>query len=264
MRLYDFYLDDDDNVKVMRRNVKKKKKKPPACNQMKYGIEVPRSVADEQRIDEKNGKTFWMDAIKLEVDTLMDMNCFSFQPKGFYPGNDWQSTTLHMMFDVKHDLRRKSRLVAGGHLVEMIDTHVYSSTVKSISVQLLHVISHRVGLKQLCGDIGNAFPCAYTNEKVYVRVAGQEFGEKQGMVIVIRKELYGLCSSSERFRSHLGDTLRSFGFTPTCFDNDVWIRLDEVNKTYEYICTHVDDFMICSKRPEEVMKEIELVYLVKD
>eukprot|EP00957_Ditylum_brightwellii_P107962 8236012-Ditylum_brightwellii.AAC.2 len=33
---------------------------------------------------------------------------------------------------------------------------------------------------------------------------------------------------------------------------------------YKYICTHVDDFMICSKNPEKVMMEIEFIYLVKD
>eukprot|EP00957_Ditylum_brightwellii_P057785 4381902-Ditylum_brightwellii.AAC.1 len=32
----------------------------------------------------------------------------------------------------------------------------------------------------------------------------------------------------------------------------------------EYICTHVDDFLICSKEPNMIMKEIESIYLVKD
>ena len=103
--------------------------------------------------------------MKVEVDALLDLNCFAFKTEGYHPGDDWQSTTLHIVFDVKHDLRRKARLVAGGHLIDIADTPVYSSTVKGIGVQLLHVISHKANLKQLCGDIGNAFPNAYTNEK---------------------------------------------------------------------------------------------------
>ena len=99
---------------------------------------------------------------------------------------------------------------------------------------------------------------------MYIRKAGPEFGKYEGCCIIIKKALYGLCSSSERFHAHLADTLRSFGFRQTRFDNDVWLRLDESGKHYEYICTHVDDFMICSKNPERVMKEIESVYLVKD
>ena len=64
--------------------------------------------------------------------------------------------------------------------MDMMDIHVYSSTVKSISVQLLHVISHKSNLKQLCVDIGNALPNAYTKEKVYIPKAVVEFGEYAG------------------------------------------------------------------------------------
>lgn len=266
-RLYDFFLDDNDEVKHIRRAQKtKKKKKFSSATTFKYGIEVPRTVSDAIRIDKTNGNTYWQDAMDKEVEALLELDCFEFKPAAHHEKLDdtWQRTTLHMVFDVKQSLARKARLVAGGHLIDMLDIQVYSSTVKSISVQLLHVISHKAGLEQLCGDIGNAFPNAYTNEKVYIRKAGPEFGKYEGCCIIIKKALYGLCSSSERFHAHLADTLRSFGFRQTRFDNDVWLRLDESGKHYEYICTHVDDFMICSKNPERVMKEIESVYLVKD
>ena len=71
------------------------------------------------------------------------MNCFDIKERNFSPDPDYQRTTLHMVFDVKQDLRRKARLVAGGHLLDLVDTPTYSSTVESISVQLLHVIAHR-------------------------------------------------------------------------------------------------------------------------
>ena len=265
VRLYDTYLDEDDNIRRVRRTVKgnKKRKKPPSTKVFKYGIQVPRSVTEAISIDEKNGNTYWQDAMRLEVGALVDLDCFEFKPEGYHPGSGYQKTTLHMVFDVKHDLRRKARLVAGGHLIDIYDTPVYSSTVKSISVRLLHVIAHKAKLELLCGDIGNAFPNAYTNEKVYVSRAGPEFGKYAGMTIIIRKALYGLASSSERFHSHLADTLRSFGFKQTRFDNDVWIRKDEVEGMYEYICTHVDDFMIVARRPQRIMESIESVYLVK-
>ena len=267
-RLYDFFLDDDDSIRKVRRiqsNKGRKKKKPAQHRrQFKYGIEIPRNVEHALKLDEANGNTFWFDSIRKEVDDVIALDCFEFKEAGYNPGGDWQRATLHIVFDVKHDLRRKSRLVAGGHLVDLIDTPVYSSTVKSISVQLLHVIAHKAGLQQLCGDIGNAFPNAYTNEKVYVPRAGKEFGELEGRTIIIKRALYGLRSSAERFHTHLADTFRTFGFKQTRFDSDVWIRLDQKEKMYEYICTHVDDFMIVSKNPDAVMKEIESVYLVKD
>ena len=168
-----------------------------------------------------------------------------------------------MVFDVKQDLRRKARLVAGGHLIDLIETPTYSSTVNSISVQLLHLIAHQHNLKQLCGDVGNAYVNAYTNEKVFA-IAGPEFGKYEGCTVIIIKALYGLCSSSERWHSHFADSLRSFGFVPTRFDNDVWIKLHESKTSYEYVCTHSDDFMITSKNPEAIMAQIESVYSVKE
>ena len=48
------------------------------------------------------------------------------------------------------------------------------------------------------------------------------------------------------------------------FDNDVWIWKDESNDIYEYIITHVDDFMIVYRKSEKETKKIQPVYLVKD
>jgi hypothetical protein len=102
-----------------------------------------------------------------------------------------------MIFDVKQDLRSKARLVAGRHLVDCVDNNIYSSTVKGISIRMLHVIAHQQKLEILCGDIGNAYVNAYTNELVWSK-AGPEFGDLEGHIIIIRKALYGLRSSSER------------------------------------------------------------------
>ena len=174
----------------------------------------------------------------------------------------YQETTLTMLFTVKQDLRRKARLVAGGHLVDAMDHNVYSSTVKGISVKLLHVVSHKQKLEQLCGDVSLAFVNAFTNEKVFA-IAGEEFGEYKDCTVIIRKALYGLSSSAERWHSHFSDSLRSLGFVPTRYDNDVWIKLNDNGKTYDYICTHVDDFMICSKSAKNIMDCIEGMYTVK-
>ena len=261
-RIYNFSLDADDNIRYQRRATKKKRR-PQYQKIIKYGIDVPRNVQEAFNLDSTNGDTYWQDAINLEMDSLNKMDCFQFKEKGFIPDVTYQRTTLHMVFDVKQDLRRKARLVAGGHLIDLIETPTYSSTVNSISVQLLHLIAHQHNLKQLCGDVGNAYVNAYTNEKVFA-IAGPEFGKYEGCTVIIIKALYGLCSSSERWHSHFADSLRSFGFVPTRFDNDVWIRLHESKTSYEYVCTHSDDFMITSKNPEAIMAQIESVYSVKE
>jgi hypothetical protein len=104
-------------------------------------------------LDKSNGNSLWQDAIKLEITSLIDLECFEFKPSNFLPGNKFQKTTLMTVFDVKQDLCRKARLVAGGHLVDALDHDIYSLTVKGISVKLLHVIAHKANLKQLWGDV---------------------------------------------------------------------------------------------------------------
>ena len=265
-RLYDFVLDDNDNVCRVRRAVrakKKNKKFKPRSKNFKYGVQVPRTIAEALELDAANGNNHWQEAIDKEMKALLDMECFEFLKDGESPGQDFQKTRLHMIFDVKNDLRRKARLVAGGHLVDLFDTEIYSSTVKGISVKLLHVIAHKVGLKALCGDVGNAFVTAFTTEKVYC-IAGLEFGEEHvGKVVVLKKALYGLASSSACFHAHFADVLRSFGFHATRFDQDVWYRRSQDKKYYEYVCTHVDDFCIFSKEPQPIMDQIKSIFTVK-
>jgi hypothetical protein len=128
--------------------------------------------------------------------------------------------------------------------------------VKGVSVKLLHVVAHKTGMSQLCGDVGNAYVNAFTNKKVYA-VAGKEFGPAlEGCVIIIVKALYGLRTSSERWYAHFTDSLRGIGFAQTRYDNDVWIRLNAGKECYDYVCTHVDDFMIVGRDPKDIMEAI--------
>ena len=111
--------------------------------------------------------------------------------------------------------------------------------------------------------MGNAFVNATTQEKVYA-ICGPEFGpDREGSVVVIHKALYGLATSCERWHAHLSDTLRALGFNPTRFDQDVWIRLGTDEKHYEYICTHVDDFMIVARDPTPLMDKLQDIYTIK-
>jgi hypothetical protein len=266
-RLYNFHLDENDEVYKVRRAQKgSKKKKRLNFNTpvFKYGVQVPQNVRQAVELDNQNGNTFWQDAIKAEVKSLAGLDVFEFKPADYDCGRDYQKTNLRLIFDVKQDLRRKARMVAGGHLVDALEHDLYSSCVKPISVKLLHVIAHKQSLEQLCGDVANAFPNAVTNERVWAR-AGPEFGsDLEGMVVIIRKALYGLKSSSERWHAHLADTLRTLDFEPTRFDVDVWIRPNADGLTYEYICTHVDDFMIVSKSAQPIMDQLKAIYAIKD
>jgi Reverse transcriptase (RNA-dependent DNA polymerase) len=60
-------------------------------------------------------------------------------------------------------------------------------------------------------DIGNAYLKAYTTEKVYI-IAGLEFGEREGHILVISKALYGLRSSGARWHDCFADCIWTLGF----------------------------------------------------
>jgi hypothetical protein len=264
VRLYDFFLNDDDDVYTVRRVQNKKKRKYSPKPTFKYGVLVPQSVRQALEYDKENGNTLWYDAMEKEMSSLARLECFEFKPEDHQPSNAYQKTTLKVIFEVKQDLRRKARLVAGGHLIDVLNHDVYSSTVKGISVRILHVIAHQQKLDQLCGDVTNAFVNAYTNEKVYAR-AGLEFGKAmEGKIVIIKKALYGLASSAERWHSHFADTLRGLNFVPTRYDPDVWIRMNESGTGYEYVCTHVDDFMIIAKKPAVIMAALQDVYQINE
>ena len=115
----------------------------------------------------------------------------------------------------------------------------------------------------MCGDIGNAFITADFMEKVYSR-AGPEFGDREYSVLVFKKALYGLRSSSRAFRAHFADFLRGLGFFACRYDRDVWLREREELDGYDYVCTHVDDFKIVARDPADRWKtQISATFLLK-
>ena len=110
------------------------------------------------------------------------------------------------------------------------------------------------------GDIGNAYLEAYTSEKVCF-IAGPEFKDMQGHLLVIVKALYGLRTSGARFHERFMDTLQDLGFTPSLNDSDLWLRPQQDH--YEYICVYVDDLMVIMKDPSSFFTTLEQQYHYK-
>jgi Reverse transcriptase (RNA-dependent DNA polymerase) len=86
-------------------------------------------------------------------------------------------------------------------------------------------------------DIGNAYLEAYTTEKVYI-IAGPEFGEREGHILVISKALYGLNSSGARWHDRFADCIRELGFFPCKAEPDILMRKN--GNIYKYIAVYVD------------------------
>jgi len=113
-----------------------------------------------------------------------------------------------MIFDVKMDLTRKARFVAGGHQTDPPKESTYSSVVSRDSVRIAFLIAALNNLDILSADVQNAYLNAPTKEKVYT-TAGLEFGAvNKGRFVLIVRALYGLKSSGARWRDRMAATLR--------------------------------------------------------
>jgi hypothetical protein len=145
-------------------------------------------------------------------------------------------------------LKRKARLVVGGHLTDPPKDSSYSGVVSLQSLCAIALLAELNELDFWAADVGNAYLEAYTKEKVYI-VAGPEFGERQGHTLIIVRALYGLRTSGARWHEHFADRLRNLGFVPSKgADPDVWMK--DCGTHYEYVCCYDDDLLLAMNDPK--------------
>ena len=87
--------------------------------------------------------------------------------------------------------------MADGNLTEVPLSSVCSEVVSLRGIQLVLFLAGLNGLESWVTDLGNAFLEANTKDKVYI-IAGPEFGDLEGHVLIIQKELHGLRTSGLR------------------------------------------------------------------
>lgn len=226
----------------------------------KYGVRIPKNVAEARAIDEANGNHLWQDAIDME----MKNNRVAFET---YDGDvkdltGYEEISGHLIFDVKlsENFRRKARFVADGHLVETPASITYSTVVSRDSVRILLLIAALNGLEVMGCDVQNAFLSADNLEKHWIR-AGPEFGAEQGKIFIVVRALYGLKSASAAFRSFMAKRLDEIGFKSTHADPDVWLRPainpESGDEYYEYVLMYVDDILAISMEPRSVLESLK-------
>ncbi len=93
---------------------------------------------------------------------------FNILPDGCSAPIGYQKILCPMIFDVKiEDFRRKTRLLAGGHLTQAPATITYASVVSGETVHLALTFSTLNDLKVKVGDVLNAYITAPVMEKVW-------------------------------------------------------------------------------------------------
>ena len=98
-------------------------------------------------------------------------------------------------------------MVAYGNLTDIPLESVYSGVISLRGLRIILFLAEINGLDTCATDIDNAYLEAHTKEKVYF-IAGSEFGDLQGHLLIIDKALYGLRTSGQRWHDKFADCLR--------------------------------------------------------
>ena len=254
------YINEDRTLRKMFKTARARK-----TATYQFGVKVPQSVKQVHEFDAENGNTLWADSLKKELDQLDEYEVFKIIGDGSTVPEGYKVIPYNVVYACKFDLRRKSRLVAGGHKTDPLKEDVYSGVVSMDTVRLGYILAALNGLSVCAADVGNAYLNAKTNEKVVIK-AGPEFGDREGKYMIIDRALYGLRGSGARFHEHLSHKLLKLGWKPSLADSDLWMKTvtDEAGTShYEYLARYVDDVIVFSKDPMKVLNILKEHYTLK-
>ena len=220
----------------------------------KLGIVIPQTHRQAMELDAEQGNDKWKKAEEVELEQLEQYKVFEDLGENLPTDTESKQIMVRFVYDIKHDGRHKARLVAGGHLTSPLEYSVYSSVVSLRGLRMVIFLSELNNQQLWTTDVGNAYLEADTEEKVHI-VAGPEFRDREGHVLVIKKALYGLRSSGRMWWMRSSSILESMGFDPTKAEGDIWFRKD--GDKYEYIARYVDDFAIASDDPSKIIYTLE-------
>jgi len=93
-----------------------------------------------------------------EIHQLLDFETFHILKRNQRAPEGYAQVPLIIVFDVKHDGRRKCRQVAGGHVTEATTENVYLTVISPEGVQCVIFVAEHNSLDVWGGDdVGNVY-----------------------------------------------------------------------------------------------------------
>ena len=212
----------------------------------------------------ENGNHKWQDAMDVEIAQIKEYGVFKDYGKAKCDGrtiinapSGYPKIRVHFGFVVKHCGKFKRRLLADGHLTKEPMESMYSGVVSLRGLRLVMFLAELNKLLLWGGDVGNAYLEALTKEKLYI-IAGPEFGELQGYILIIYKAQNGARTGGACWHDKLFNSLQHhMGFHPSKSDPDIWMKPTDDGQAYEYIVVYVDDLCVASKDPGKIFQTLK-------
>ena len=107
-------------------------------------------------LDKENKDHGWEDATDVEMTKIKEYKVFVDWGKR-PPPTGYKKITVHLVFDVKYDGRKRARLVGGGHLTTATDDMPYSGIASLKNIRVIIFIAKVNGLKICAVDVGSAY-----------------------------------------------------------------------------------------------------------
>ena len=220
----------------------------------KFVIRIHISVREAYQIDKENKNTYWTDTIKAKMDNIRVGFDILELGQRFEPGQTY--VYCYMIFEVKMNFRHKARYVANGARTPDLTTTSYAGVVSRESIRIVFTLDALNELDIMAGDVLNACLQAPISEK-YQKICGPEFEKHlEGSKAHIVRALYGTKYAGKDLRNHLRACMEILNNQPCLADPDLWMRSAvHINgaEYYEYVLLYVDDALVISKFPKEVL-----------
>ena len=169
-------------------------------NKYMFGYLIPKSCKEALEFDKENNNTKWADGTRDEMDCIKEQEVFTACQRAKWDSNhnlilnalpNHQKIRVNLIFAVKYNGRHKARLVVDGGLTPEPVENIYSGVVFLRHLMLVLFLGKLNNLELWGTEIGNANMEAYTHEKLFI-IAGTEFEEIEGFILIFNKTLYGL------------------------------------------------------------------------